>query len=237
MNLLCLICHQDFIDAAKHMSLIITIAGPDRSGFRAVNRIIAISLLIEFLCGFLHRQIEVPHDHVLTRCNDWLSILWTKDVVATKHHDECFGSCFFTQRYVNSHLVTVKVGVEGSTYQWMQTHGTSFHQLRFEGLDTQTVQCRRTVHQNRIAVNDTFHNIPDTWILTIDQLLRSLRIACNFFIYDFIDDKRLEQLNCHFTRQTALIHFQIRSDRDNRTTGEVNTLTEQVLTETSLFSL
>ena len=28
---------------------------------------------------------------------------------------------------------SVKVGVEGSTYQWMQTHSTSFHQLRFEG--------------------------------------------------------------------------------------------------------
>ena len=237
MNLLCLICHQNLIDASKHMSLIITVTAPDCSGFRAVNRIVAVSLLIKFLCGFLHRQIEVTHDHILTRCNDWFSILWTKDVVATKHHDECLGSCLFTQWYVDSHLVTVKVGVEGSTYQWVQTHSTSFHQLRFEGLDSQTVQRRCTVHQNRIAVNDTFHNIPDTRILTVDQLFRCLRIACNFLVYDFIDDKRLEQLNCHFTRQTALIHFQIRSDRDNRTSGEVNTLTKQVLTEASLFTL
>ena len=53
----------------------------------------------------------------------------------------------------------------------------------------------------------------------------------------FFHDERLEQLQRHFLRQTALIEFQFRSDYDYRTSGVVNTLTQQVLSETSLLTL
>ena len=52
-----------------------------------------------------------------------------------------------------------------------------------------------------------------------------------------LHDERLEQLERHFLRQTALIDLQVRADDDNRTAGVVNTLAEQVLTETALLAL
>ncbi|SPX09592.1 Uncharacterised protein [Escherichia coli] len=47
----------------------------------------------------------------------------------------------------------------------------------------------------------------------------------------------LNSLQCHFLRQTALMQTQVWTYGDYRTTGVVNTLTEQVLTETTLFTL
>jgi DNA-directed RNA polymerase beta' subunit len=55
---------------------------------------------------------------------------------------------------VNSHLVTVKICVVGSTDQRMQLNRLTFNQYRLKGLDTQTVQGRRTVQQDRMLTND-----------------------------------------------------------------------------------
>src|SRR5699024_11322724 len=49
-------------------------------------------------------------------------------------------------------------------------------------------------------------------------------------------DERFEEFERHFPRQTALVHFEGRAYDDNRTAGIVDTLTEQILTETSLLT-
>ena len=85
--------------------------------------------------------------------------------------------------------------------------------------------------------NNSFNDVPDTWILTFDQLFSTLRIRRDATIYDFVDNERLEQLNGHFTWNTTLEHLQIRSNSDNGTTREVDTFTQKVLTETTLFTL
>lgn len=97
--------------------------------------------------------------------------------MAAKHHNEGFGTCFFTQRYVNRHLVAVKVGVERSTYQRVQTHGASFNQFWKEGTDTQTVQRRRTVEQYRIAFDNFFNDRPDSFVTGFDQFFSLFRVV------------------------------------------------------------
>src|SRR5690606_21582607 len=49
-------------------------------------------------------------------------------------------------------------------------------------------------------------------------------------------DERFEQLQRHFLRQTALMQTQVWTYGDYRTTGVVNTLTEQVLTGPTLLT-
>ena len=49
-------------------------------------------------------------------------------------------------------------------------------------------------------------------------------------------NERLEQLQSHLLRQTALMQLEFRTDRNNRTAGIVNALAQQVLTETALFA-
>ena len=51
------------------------------------------------------------------------------------------------------------------------------------------------------------------------------------------EDERLEQFERHLLRQTALMQTQRRTDHDDRTTGVVDALAEQVLTETTLLAL
>src|SRR5690606_33647848 len=53
----------------------------------------------------------------------------------------------------------------------------------------------------------------------------------------FAENKRLEQLQCHFLGQTTLVQTQGWPHNDHRTTRVVNALTEQVLTETTLLTL
>ena len=49
-------------------------------------------------------------------------------------------------------------------------------------------------------------------------------------------DERLEQLESHLLRQAALVKLELRTDDDNRTSRVIDTFSEQILTETSLFT-
>ncbi len=56
--------------------------------------------------------------------------------------------------------------------------------------------------------------------------------AGNQFFYN----EWFEKLKSHFLWQTALINLKFRTNDDNGTAGIVNTFTQQVLTETTLFT-
>ena len=60
---------------------------------------------------------------------------------------------------------------------------------------------------------------------------------CLTGIYQLLHNKGLKQLNSHFLRYTALVNLKLRPYYDNGTTGIVNTLSEEVLTETALLTL
>ena len=138
---------------------------------------------------------------------------------------------------MNGHLVTIKVGVERCTSQRVQLNSLTFNQLRLESLNTQTVQRRGTVQQNRMSFHDIFQNIPNDRLLTIDNLFRRFDGLHNTTFDQFTNHKRLIEFGCHVLRQTAFVHLQFRTDHNDRTSGIVNTLTQQVLTETTLLTL
>ena len=87
-----------------------------------------------------------------------------------------------------------------------------------------------------MLANNLFQNIPDFRTLFFDHSLGRLnrrRVAVKL---QFGINERLEQLQSHLLRQTALMQLEFRTDRNNRTAGIVNALTQQVLTETTLFA-
>ena len=134
------------------------------------------------------------------------------------------------------HLVAVEVGVVRRTNERVQFDGATFPKDRFERLDTQAVQGRRAVQQNRMFVDDIFKDIPYFRRNFFDFFLRIFDVVRQTASHEFFHDKRFEEFERHFLRQTALVHFEFRSDNDNGTAGVVNTLTQQVLTETALFT-
>ena len=153
-----------------------------------------------------------------------------------KHQHLSFQNSFIAQWQVYSHLVTIEVGIERSTCQWMQLNSFTFNHLRLECLDTQTVQSRSTVQQYRMTLHHMFKDVPNNRFLTVHNLFRRLHSFYNTTLNQFTNDKRFVQFCSHQFRNTALTHLQFWTNDDNRTCRIVNTLTQQVLTETSLFT-
>ena len=85
--------------------------------------------------------------------------------------------------------------------------------------------------------DDLFEHAPHLGIATVHQTLGALHVLCIVEIHQTLDDERLEQLEGHRLRQTALVHAQGRADHDHGTARVIHTLTEQVLTETALLAL
>ena len=137
---------------------------------------------------------------------------------------------------MHSHLVTVEVGVERGTYQRMQFDGTAFGKDRLECLNTKTVQRRCTVQEYRMFFNYFFQNVPNDVVGAFHHAFGVFDIGCLSALDKAFHYKGFEQLQCHFLRQAALVHFKFRAYNDNGTAGVVNTFTQKVLTETALFT-
>ena len=137
---------------------------------------------------------------------------------------------------MDCHLVAVEVGIESGTSQWVQLNSFAFYQLWLESLNTQTVKRRGTVQKNGMTFHHILQDVPNNWFATVYNLLGTLYGLDDATLNEFTDDKRLIKFSSHQLRQTALAHLQLRADNNDRTCRIVNTLSEQVLTETSLLS-
>ena len=112
----------------------------------------------------------------------------------------------------------------------------TFYKDRLESLDTKSVQCGGTVQHNRMFFDYFLQHIPYLGLKPLHHFLCVLYIMSCTVGYKLFHNERLEQLNSHLFRKTALIDLQLRSHNDNRTSGIIDTLSKQVLTETSGFT-
>ena len=140
------------------------------------------------------------------------------------------------KRNVNSHLVTVEVGVKRCTSKGMKLNCSTLNKNRLKCLNTESVKCGSTVKHYRVSLDNNFESIPNLGISTFNHLSCRLYVACNTCLNKTLHNEGLEQFKSHFLRKTALIHLELGSYDDNRTSRIVNTLTEKVLTETSLLT-
>ncbi len=175
--------------------------------------------------------------HILRRHRDRSSIGWIKDIVALKHQDLCLKNSLIAQWEMDSHLVTVEVGIERRTCQRMELDSLTFDKLRLECLDTKSVKRRGTVQEYRMSLHNILKNIPNYRLTTVYNLLCALNSLHYSALNKLTDNKRLVKFCCHKLWQTALTHLQLRTNDNNRTCRIVNTLTEKILTETSSLTL
>ena len=89
--------------------------GGDRFIYRSKYRAAAFGLFV------VHRQIEAAKNHILRRRNDQASRLSGLKCFRSQHEQTRFRLRFRGQRYVNRHLVTVKVSVISRTYERVKT--------------------------------------------------------------------------------------------------------------------
>ena len=181
-------------------------------------------------------DVVQTENHVLRRHCDRSTVSWVQDVMWSQHQDLSFKNCSVTEWQVNSHLVTVEVSVESCTYERVQSDSLTFNEFRLESLDTETVQCRSTVQQYWVSFQYVFENIPNDRVFTVNDFLCWFDSLHNTAFYHLTDDKWFVEFCRHIFWKTAFVHIKFRTDNDNRTTWVVNTFTEQVLTETTLFT-
>src|SRR5690606_10393394 len=182
-------------------------------------------------------HVVQPQNNVLGRHDDRFPAGGRQNVVGGHHQRTRFQLGFQGQRPVNGHLVTVEVGVIGSTDQRMQLDGLTFNQNGLERLDTESVQRWRTVEQYRVLPDHIGQDVPHLCGFPLHHLLGSLDGCGQTPTLEFAEDEGLEQLQRHLLGQAALMQLEGRTYHDHGTTGVVHSLTEQVLTEATLLAL
>lgn len=138
---------------------------------------------------------------------------------------------------MDGHLVTVEVRVERGADERVDLDGLALDQLRLEGLDAEAVQRRRTVQQNRVLGDDLFQDVVHDRASALDHALGRLDVLRVVQVHQALHHERLEELQRHGLRQTALVQLELRADDDHGTRGVVHTLAEKVLTESTLLAL
>ena len=155
-----------------------------------------------------------------------------------RHHEHArFHLRLDRERHVHGHLVAVEVGVERRADERVQLDGLALDEHRLERLDAEAVQRRRAVQEHRVLADDLFEDVPDLGTLLLDHLLRALDGGDVAALFELVVDERLEQLERHLLRQTALVQLELGADDDDRTARVVDALAEQVLAEAALLAL
>ncbi len=181
-------------------------------------------------------EVVATNNHILRRRHHRFTILRFEDVVVCEHEEARFRLCFHGQWNVHSHLIAVKVGVVCGTYEGVKFECFTFDKHGFKRLNTEAVKRRCAVQKNRMFFDDTFEDVPHFGARTFHHAFGVFAMVSFLELHKTFDDEGLEEFECHFLWQTALIELEFWANDDNRTTRVVNTFAKQVLTETTLLT-
>ena len=118
---------------------------------------------------------------------------------------------------MNSHLVSIEIGVEGRADKRMEFYGLTLYKDRLKGLYSKPVKRRGTVKHYRMLFDNILEYVPYLRLKTLDHLFGCLYIVCRAILHKLLHDERLEQLYRHFLRKSALVDLKLRSNYYNRT--------------------
>ena len=180
--------------------------------------------------------IETKND-VLGRIDDGTSARRREDVVRAHHQNASFHLCFDGERHVHRHLIAVEVSVERHANEWMQLERLAFDEDRLKSLNPQAMERRRAVQHHRVLTDDFVKNVPNLGTLLFNHLLCRFDGVDESTLFELVIDKRLEELERHLLRKTALMELERRTHDDHGTTRVVHALAEKVLTEAALLTL
>ncbi len=106
---------------------------------------------------------------------------------------------------MHSHLVAIKVRVEGGTDQGVNLDGLALDQKRLKSLDAQTVQRGGAVEQHWPLLDYLFQDLPDLGTFPLDDPLGPLDVVGVVVFHQLADHKRTIELQGHTSGQAALV--------------------------------
>src|SRR5437588_285527 len=181
-------------------------------------------------------QVIDAQNHVLRGHGERQSVRGRKNVARAEHQYGRFDLRFRRKRNVHGHLVAVKVRVERCANQRVNADGLALNERRLEGLNAEAVQRRSTVQKNGMLANHVFQDVPNDGLLLLHHFLGLLDGGAVALGFKLVIDERLEELERHFLRQTALVELEFRADDDDRTARIVHALAKKVLSEAPLLA-
>ena len=184
----------------------------------------------------LKGRVVETQDHILRWHDDRGAVCRRQNVVRGHHQNTRFQLGFQRERHVNGHLVTVKVSVKGRADQRVKLDRFTFDQHGLERLNAKTVKRRRAVEHDGVFTDHLIKDVPNFGTLFFDQFLRLFHGGGQTFGLQTRVDERLKQLQGHLLGQTTLVQLQLRTGHNDRTAGEVDALTQKVLTEATLLA-
>ena len=211
----------------------------DFAGFERHDDFFARAERAAFALGLrlgLGHVIDAEH-HVLRRNGQRIAVRGREDVVRAEHQHRSFHLRFGRKRNVHGHLVAVEVRVERGADERMDADGFSFHEHGLERLNAEAVKRGSAVEKHGMLADHILEDVPDDRFLRFDELLGLLDGGAVAGGFQPVIDERLEKLERHLLRQTALVKLQFRADDDDRAAGVVHALAEQVLAEAALLAL
>ncbi|MBT9148644.1 MAG: hypothetical protein DDT28_00054 [Dehalococcoidia bacterium] len=137
---------------------------------------------------------------------------------------------------MNCHLITIKVGVEGSTHQRMQLDSTVIDKDRLESLDAEAMQGRSSIQQDRMVPHYFLQYIPDDRVSLLHRTFGVPNIIGQTSGYQAPHDEGFKQLQRHPLGQPTLVQLKLGARHNNRATTIVNPLPEQILAKVSLLT-
>src|SRR5690349_5461637 len=183
------------------------------------------------------RKIIAAKRNILGGRHNRFAAGWAEYVIRRHHEQPGFQLCFHRERHVDSHLIAVEVRVISGANQGMDPDSFAFNEHRFKGLDREPMQGRRAVEQDWVAFGNLFQDVPDFRRLPLDHLFRRTHGVDIAQLLEAPNNEWLEKHQRHFLRQPALVQLELRPNYDHRTSGVIDALAEQVLTEPSALAL
>ena len=86
-----------------------------------------------------------------------------------------------------------------------------------------------------MVFDDVFQHIPYFGTDPFHHAFGALDVVGHAVFDEAFHYEGFKELQRHFLGETALVHFELRTDDDNGTAGVVHAFPEKVLTETPLF--
>ena len=118
----------------------------------------------------------------------------------------------------------------------MQAYGAALDKHRLERLNAKPVQRGRAVEQHRPVFDHILEDVPNFGTLAFGEALGALDVVRVAVENEAVHHERLEQLQRHLARQTALMKLQLRPHDDDGAPAVVHALAQQVLAEAPLLA-
>ena len=119
----------------------------------------------------------------------------------------------------------------------MNSNGVALDQLRLESLHRQPMERRGAIQENRMFPSYFVQGVPDNRLFALNHLLRRADRVHLSQLFQAPNNERFKQNQSHFLRQTALVQLQFWTDHDDRTSGIIHPLAQQVHPESSRLTL